>query len=197
MREEILKLKPESIFDVIPKEFFLEVGTHHDEYLKCGNYYEYYYGISKYYQPETILEIGVRYGYSLGSMIIGSDNVKKVVGIDCDDYVSNSLNVAEENIKKHVTKNLDYIFLNIDSHTINKFDEKYDLIHVDGDHTYDGKIKDLNLLKNSCKVAIIDDYIHLPQVRDAANDWIEENSTIISKVYLLDSIRGSLIIEFM
>lgn len=196
MKDLILSLKPDSIFDVVPSEFFLELGSTHDEYLKSNNYYEYYYAISKHYQPEKILEIGVRYGYSLGVMINGSNVVKKVVGIDCDDYVKNSLSVAEENIKKHIKPNLDYTFLNIDSHTISKFDDTYDLIHIDGDHSYDGKIKDLDLLKNACKVAIIDDYNFLPAVRKAADDWMNENKNLIKSSYILDSIRGTLVIEF-
>jgi predicted O-methyltransferase YrrM len=196
MKNLILELKPKSIFDVVKPEFFLELGTTHDEYLKSNNYYEYYYAISKHYQPKKILEIGVRYGYSLGVMVSGSNNIEKVVGIDCDDYEKNSLNVAEENIKKYIKTSLEYTFLNVDSHTITKFDDFYDLIHIDGDHSYEGKIKDLNLLKNSCKVAIVDDYNFLPQVRKAADEWVLNNSEIIKSYYILESIRGTLIIEF-
>lgn len=196
MKNEILNLKPESILDVMPQEFFFELGTEHDEYLKSNNYYEFYYAISKFYKPKKILEIGVRYGYSLGVMIKGSGLVEKVVGIDNDDYHQGSLSVAQNNLKKHVSSDLEYVFSNIDSHTIPKFDEYYDLIHIDGDHTYEGKLKDLDLLKNACKIAIIDDVYHIPDVSSAANDWMEKNKDIIKSSFLLDSMRGTLILEF-
>lgn len=197
MKNEILNLKPESIYDVVPQEFFFELGSEqHDDYLKCNNYYEFYYAISKFYKPKKILEIGVRYGYSLGSMIKGSGMVEKVVGIDNDDYNQDSLLVAQDNLKKHISSDLEYIFLKIDSHTIPKFDEYYDLIHIDGDHTYDGKLKDLDLLKNACKIAIIDDVHHIPDVSRASHDWMEKNKDIIKSSFILDSMRGTLILEF-
>jgi predicted O-methyltransferase YrrM len=192
----IEEIKPKSIFDVISSEFFFEIGTSHDEYLKCGNYYEYYYAISKYYKPKKVLEIGVRYGYSLGSIIKGSGAVKEVVGIDCDSYEKDSLSIAEKNIKKYIDKDINYTFLNQSSHIIKKLDQYYDLIHIDGDHSYEGKIQDLNLLIGSCGVAIVDDYHMAQQVRKAADDWISVNSSIIKSNYVINSIRGSLIIEF-
>ncbi len=76
--------------------------------------------------------------------------------------------------------------------------KKIDLIHIDGDHSYEGKIQDLNLLIGACNVAIIDDYGGgLPDVRRAADYWIEQNSTIIKNYFTLESIRGTLIIEFL
>jgi hypothetical protein len=198
MKGNILKLKPNSIFDIIDSEFFFELNTKHDEYLKSGIYYEYYYAISKYYNPKSILEIGVRYGYSMGCLIKGSDKIESVTGIDCDSYEKDSLLIAEKNIKKYIKDNIDFEFINKDSHSIEKLDKKFDLIHVDGDHSYQGKIQDLNLIKEACNVAIIDDYGGgLPDVRRATDHWIKQNSTLIKNHFVLDSIRGTLILEFL
>ena len=86
MIEQIYNLKPNSIYDVVDKSFFIEKDMNYD-YLppNCFDYYEIYYAISKYYKPSSILEIGVRYGYSLISMILGS-NVNYVEGWDIDLY---------------------------------------------------------------------------------------------------------------
>lgn len=198
MKESILQLKPNSIFEIISSNFFFELNTHHDEYLKGGIYYEYYYAISKFYQPKSILEIGVRYGYSLGCLIKGSDNIEHVTGIDCDFYEKNSLQIAEQNIKKFIKNNLNFQFLNIDSHSLNVLDKNFDLIHIDGDHSYEGKIADLNLIKNSCKVAVIDDYGGgLPEVRRAVDDWVKTNRFLIKTSFVIDSARGTLILEFL
>jgi len=193
--EKIEKLKPASIYDVIDPNFFIELGTSHDEYLLSKNYYEYYYAISKFYQPISILEIGVRFGYSLGSMVKGSNKIKKVVGIDLDSYEYNSLQVAESNIKKYINPNIDYNFYLKDSHDIIELDSFYDLIHVDGDHSYEGKIKDLNLAVNHCKTLIIDDYNQFEEVRNASDYWTEKNKEYIKKIYVLNSIRGTLVVE--
>ena len=71
----------ENILDLIPADIFaLELGIpEHDEYIRSGNCYEHYYELAKKYKPESILEIGTRYGYSLCSMVGGSmDTVKYV-----------------------------------------------------------------------------------------------------------------------
>lgn len=196
--EEINKLKPNSIFEIISEEFFFERNIKND-YLDCKRYYEYYYAISKFYQPSSILEIGVRFGYSLGSMVKASDKIQFVKGVDCEDpnYGSNTLKTAEINIKKYINSNIKYEFLLQDSHLIEKLDQKYDLIHIDGDHSYDGKIKDLNLTLDHCKILIIDDYSFFPEVTKAADDWCKVNSSKIKSNYTLDSIRGTLVIEFL
>jgi hypothetical protein len=195
VKEDILTLKPDSIYEVVPEQFFFELNTHHDEYLKSGNYYEHYYAISKFYQPSSILEIGVRFGYSLGTMIKASEKIKKVIGIDCDDYVANSLAVAEKNIKKFIQNGICFDFRNINSHSISKIEEYVDLIHIDGDHSYEGKIQDLNLVKNNGRILIVDDYISFSQVQQAANDWMRDNKNIIKNQFVIESIRGTLVIE--
>jgi len=195
--EKINKLKPNSIYDIISEDFFFERNIDND-YLDCKIYYEYYYAISKFYQPSSILEIGVRFGYSLGSMIKGSDKIEFVKGIDCEHpyYGVNTLKTAEANIKKYINSNIKYEFLLQDSHSIEKLDRKYDLIHIDGDHSYDGKIKDLNLTLDHCKVLIIDDYISNINVSEAVNYWYKINRNKIKSIYIINSIRGTLIIEF-
>ena len=83
--DEIYNLKPESIFDVADESVFFErKDIEHKGYINSGNCYELYYAISKYYNPDTILEIGTRNGYSLYSMMLGSNVLSKVVGYDKD-----------------------------------------------------------------------------------------------------------------
>jgi predicted O-methyltransferase YrrM len=197
MKEKILNLTPLSILDKINSDFFIEIDQEeHKSYIKSGNYYENYYALASYYQPKSILEIGVRYGYSLGTMISASNIIKKVTGIDNDEYSLGSLEVAKNNIKKYINSNIELNFSLQDSHKIEKL-EYHDMIHIDGDHSYDGKLQDLKLTIGACKVVIIDDYLQFSEVNRSTNTFISYNKDIIENTYVLDNhIRGTMIIEY-
>lgn len=197
MKEKILNLIPSSILDKVDNQFFIEIDQEqHKSYIKSGNYYENYYALSSYYQPKSILEIGVRYGYSLGSMISASNVIEKVTGIDNDEYSLGSLEIAKDNIKKYINSDVELNFSLQDSHKIDKL-EYHDMIHIDGDHSYDGKLQDLKLTINACKVVIIDDYLEFVDVNKSTNDFISYNKDIIKDTYILDNHpRGTMIIEY-
>lgn len=196
--EEILALKPDSIFNVANNEVFIEKndGSHAD-YMHCGNYYEIYYAIGKYYQPESILEIGVRYGYSLYSMMAACDNLKYVRGYDIDEYTCGSIEKANELISSVIPDTIDFLVENKDSQKVETLDRFYDLIHVDGDHSYNGKVHDLDLTKGKCKVLIIDDYNHIGDVKSATDKFVSENEDIIKRHFGIGSMRGTYVIEFV
>jgi predicted O-methyltransferase YrrM len=197
MKEKILNLIPSSILDKIDNQFFIEIDQEqHRSYIKSGNYYENYYALSSYYQPKSILEIGVRYGYSLGSMISASNVIEKVTGIDNDEYSLGSLEIAKDNIKKYINSDIELNFSLQDSHKIEKL-EYHDMIHIDGDHSYDGKLKDLKLTIGACKIVIIDDYLEFGDVNKSTNDFISYNKDLIENTYVLDNhSRGTMIIEY-
>jgi predicted O-methyltransferase YrrM len=197
MKEKVLNLTPSSILDKVDSKFFIEIEQEqHQSYIKSGNYYENYYALSSYYQPKSILEIGVRYGYSLGSMISASNVIEKVTGIDNDEYSLGSLEVAKDNIKKYINSNVELNFSLQDSHKIKKL-EYHDIIHIDGDHSYDGKLQDLKLTIDACKVVIIDDYLEFSDVNKSTNDFISYNKDLIENTYVLDNHpRGTMIIEY-
>lgn len=197
MKENILNLMPSSILDKVDSQFFIEINQEqHKSYIKSGNYYENYYALSSYYQPKSILEIGVRYGYSLGSMISASNVIEKVTGIDNDEYSLGSLEIAKDNIKKYINSDIELNFSLQDSHKIEKL-EYHDMIHIDGDHSYDGKLKDLKLTIGACKIVIIDDYLEFGDVNKSTNDFISYNKDLIENTYVLDNhSRGTMIIEY-
>ena len=197
MKEKVLNLTPQSILDKIDSNFFIEIDEkQHQSYIKSGNYYENYYALSSYYQPKSILEIGVRYGYSLGSMISASKVIEKITGIDNDEYIFGALDKAKENIKKYINSNVELNFSLQNSHDIEKL-EYHDIIHIDGDHSYDGKLKDLKLTIGACKIVIIDDYLEFGDVNKSTNDFISYNKDLIENTYVLDNHpRGTMIIEY-
>ena len=64
MINELFANKPESIFDVIPNEFFTKYDNW--DYTHSGNCFEWYYAIAKTIKPKTFMEIGVRFGFKIG-----------------------------------------------------------------------------------------------------------------------------------
>jgi len=199
---KLLAKKPNSIFDIISKDFFKEdLGLpQHDKYLYSGNYYEIYYALSAYYNPKSILEIGVRRGYSLISLIAGSDDVEYAEGWDIphhrnQNYVDNCLDGLDEKIKQFTSKEVSINLQYRNSQGIEKMERQFDLIHVDGAHERLDKIHDLNLIKDACKVVIIDDYkCHI--VGPACDFFVQQNLDIIENIHNIDSMFGTLILEF-
>lgn len=194
--QEIIALKPEYIFDVVNPDVFIEKDDpRHRDYMHCKNYYEVYYAIGKYYQPKSILEIGVRYGYSLYSIMAACENLEYVRGYDIDEYDSGSIETANKNISKVISDKINFKVENKNTQNLKSIRKKYDLIHIDGDHTFNGKLHDLNLVKNNCKVLVVDDYNHIREVKSAVEKFVSENEDIIEKNFIINSMRGTYIIE--
>jgi predicted O-methyltransferase YrrM len=188
-----------TILDLIPTDIFaLDLGVpEHDEYIKSGNCYEHYYELAKKYKPKSILEIGTRYGYSLCSMVAGSmDTVEYVEGWDDNSYHSNATKIAKINLKYILGYDKSWVIRIINSHEVKTLERNFDIVHIDGDHGYFGKLQDLNLVKNNCKVVIVDDYEYILEVHTATNEFLARNREIIKDWYIIDSFRGTFVIEF-
>lgn len=147
------------------------------------NYYNYYYSYGLHFKPKNIFEIGVRNGYTAYYLLLGS-NAQKFRGIDLETYVIGSNDFAIKLIKK-VCENSIITYGN--SHDLTSLDEKYDLIHIDGDHSYQGKIQDLELSLNNISdngVIVVDDYNDNvgKEVKNAV-DYFVESTGIHMKVY--------------
>ena len=99
--------------------------------------------IAREYRPKTILEIGVRAGYSAYAFIKGSGQVLKYTGIDLDDqamYGGPWLWYAEELL---ANLNVSWEIKKVDSQSLTEIRGLFDLIHIDGDHTYKGCLHDM------------------------------------------------------
>jgi len=200
--ESFESLKPNDVFDVVTRELFVEVGTEHDEYLRSLNCYEWYYAISKYYQPKSYFEIGVRLGYSMGTVITASDVIDHVLGWDNESYIKNSIERAKSTIEKYITcnrNNVNISIFNIDSQKESKLViGNYDMIHIDGDHRSNSVYHDCVLVKDSCKVLVIDDYNNntSEKTKNGIDRFMNEFSGVIKDNLYIPSIRGMMIIEF-
>lgn len=108
-------------------------------------------GIAREFRPRSICEIGVRAGYSAYAFIVGSGRVETYVGYDVDDramYGGPWLWWAEKLLDGF--HGLEWEILEEDSQALttlarNGVETQYDLIHVDGDHTREGCLHDMEL----------------------------------------------------
>lgn len=192
-----VEMKIKSIFDVLPYEVFAleRNAATMKECLDSNNCYEHYYNFTNEVKPKSILEIGVRHGYSLCSMFVGAQEQDVYLeGWDLEAYENNSQKIAEKNLLLCGAKN--YKLLICDSQKQTKIDKFFDIIHVDGDHTYEGALHDLELCTGKCKYIIVDDYTYYNEVKQATDFYIDKNQNIIQNTKFIDSYRGTMIITF-
>tara|TARA_B100000902_G_C27280337_1_gene901366 strand:- start:295 stop:984 length:690 start_codon:yes stop_codon:yes gene_type:complete len=225
MKERFEDYKPDSIFEHIPRDWFLK-QTLEEDYIDSGICYEYYYAIGEYYKPKTILEIGLLFGYSAAALILGAkQNIKVFDSYDIDAYLRGSYrkealgetihyDTDEIEFKDWSSNRIAYfklyellqeklpdndIQLNImlkDSTHLKYLDKNYDLIHIDGSHVYEVKLHDLQLTLGRCNVVVVDDYDFIPNIKLATDEFIGLNKEYILNTTHIKSYRGTMIIEY-
>lgn len=139
--------------------------------------YEMYYTIGARTCPLSILEIGVRFGYSLYCMCKGSYYINKIYGFDNEYDLEGSLEVARTRLRDwegslHLFK--------IDTQRAHSLpvDGTVDLAHIDGWHTEDGVYHDCQLVKPHLKKGsflLIDDVGDNDAVKAGADRFLAEH----------------------
>tara|TARA_A100001201_G_C4027227_1_gene182396 strand:- start:85 stop:771 length:687 start_codon:yes stop_codon:yes gene_type:complete len=224
MKERFEDYKPISIFEHIPRDWFLK-QTLEEDYIDSGNCYEYYYAIGDYYKPQTILEIGLLFGYSAAALILGAkENIKVFDSYDIDHYDRNFFAKSPGTLTEYDSSLIEYedwssnkiayyklhdlleekipgneISLNImlkDSRHLKYLDKNYDLIHIDGSHYYEDKLHDLQLTLGRCNVVVVDDYDFIESNKRAVDEFIDLNKKYILNINHVKSFRGTMIIEY-
>lgn len=164
-------------------------------------YYPYYVNLAKLLKPRSILEIGSLQGFSLISMAEGCANIKSLTWIDSEMYLPSSNQMCYENVQ--------YFFKNFRTSSkipqmrffTNSWDAlslkgkiEVDLIHIDGEHTYEGKLRDLaacSLLQP--RYIILDDYFNTMN-HQAIDYWAKHNRL---NFFVIDTFnRGLAVFDF-
>ena len=222
--DNINKHKPESIFEHIRRDWFLK-QTLQEDYIDSGTCYEYYYAFGAYYKPKSILEIGVLYGYSAASLILGAhQNIELFDGWDIDfyfkdnfktdpfgdpqyyqgeiefsDWSSNKIayfKLHELLNEKIPNHKIDTNIITKNSQLVNYIHKHYDMIHIDGGHLEHEKLHDLKLTLGRCGVVIVDDYDFIDAVKEVTDKFVDDHSNYILNTNHVKSFRGTLIIEY-
>lgn len=179
----------------------LQAQDINEDYLQDSKCYAWYYAIGQYYLPESILEIGCRFGYSLLSLLKGVATKKSLSGtwataVDNESYVPGSMKIVAECLSKLGLAG--YALLKADtrkelSQTMTL--SKANMVHVDADHTEQGAYNDVRRAWDLCLpggVILVDDVDYLPEVGKAVSKFcVEKELTLIH----LMTFRGLAILE--
>lgn len=173
MLTDIFKYRMQCEFDVSVH------GYEHDPMLDCMEewkpQYRIKWAIAKALMPSSILEIGVRYGYSAFAFLDACPS-SEYLGIDNDSDssggVSGSLRWAQLKLKQYENARA----VKNDTQTMTGLPgETWDLIHVDGQQDGAGTIHDLNLAVEQAHWILIDGYWWTPTNFKAINEWLWKN----------------------
>ena len=170
-----------------------------------SNLYPVLYNIVKEKDPEVILEIGTRYGYSLAVMLDAGKKIRKAVSIDmnddfCHGGVSGAFIAAQHRLCKlknsgRWSANLQFVDCNTQKVNVLSLDVRFDLAYIYGDHSFDGCIHDLNLvlpLMNTGGWIVVDD-IDYCKLRSPVDSWIKAHE-FEHKYYSDEGGRGRYVI---
>ena len=160
--------------------------------------YQLKWAISKALAPDSILEIGVRYGYSAFAFL-GATPGCWYLGLDNDGDesggVRGSLKWAASKLRNYAKASV----LKTDTQKLDKLPgDVWDLIHVDGKQTGASTNHDMSLALNQARYILIDGYWWTDVNFDAINDWLMLNKKDIEWHIVINdagSVYGDVLIK--
>ena len=157
-----------------------------DDYLVATDTYAWYRAIAESLAPQRILEFGVRYGYSGIAMIQGAigAGVTEIVytGVDGEKDGVLSNDIAEANLTRYTphvsiihwdTTDIWGAYAEI---TKKSGGTRYDIVHVDGDHSVRGVSAELTLAEMCLKPGgylLVDD-MDVSHIQKAVSSFYEK-----------------------
>lgn len=190
------------MFDVTP---FLKPGDPFvaefaHKMLVFKEYYDLKHRVARFIEPRSIVEIGVRAGYSAAAFLTGAYVGTRYRGYDADMIKSDGLHGGVPGYTAWAAHMLhDYFPQHLIE--IRQLDTQatplglvgvWDFGHIDGDHSEAGCYQDLCSLEAHVRWLLVDDYHFIPDVRRAVDKFLRqrgyENMTI-------NSLRGEKLIK--
>jgi 2-polyprenyl-3-methyl-5-hydroxy-6-metoxy-1,4-benzoquinol methylase len=159
-------------------------------------YYKTKWAIGRVLQPASILEIGVRYGYSAAAFLHGSPDATYLgLDLDCDDFggVKGAIQWARK-----ITDRFSANFLVADSQSMNSFPGGvYDLVHVDGQQDGDGSFHDLELAVRQGRYVLADGFFWTQSNFQAMSYFLYRNRDLIEFYGVIPGYAGELLIKVL
>lgn len=170
-----------------------------DDAGQIERYYATKAAIAAWLRPRSVVEIGVRAGYSALAFFMGHP-FEMYTGLDADlghwGGVKGYLTHASAMIRREFGRAAcQSIVQRADTQRLTVLPaERFDLAHVDGDHGWQGATHDITLcLDAGTRYVCVDDYEFVPAVRAAAEDVVSARG--LEAVFVSDGgYRGNLII---
>jgi cephalosporin hydroxylase len=141
------------------------------------------------YDPDRVIEIGTRCGYSLLAFHVAAKRHPRFLCID--GYVDEDSSACVRHWEQVVTSiGIDAQLVVVNSHAIMSLPPA-DFAHVDGDHSYEGALADLRLVAH-VPVILADDCCN-PDVERAVEQFCLETGR--EPVYFHDGLRKAAVLE--
>lgn len=158
------------------------------------SYYRMKAAITQALQPATILEIGVRYGYSGAAFLHGCPTAHYTgVDLDADSFggTKGAINWA-----RRILPDGQYELVVANTQTMTRLPGGvYDLIHVDGQQDGDGTFHDLEMAIRQGRHVLVDGYLWTAQNFRAASEFLLQHKDIIDYYAVIPSYAGELLIK--
>ncbi len=149
-----------------------------DDWVTNPNYYPLYHRLFRetaaLRSDQRLLEIGVRTGYVGVCFARAVEGSSYYLGVDPNLYLPDGLARAKATFAMLGAKDPRFRFRCLFGYSDNPTIQrrlrempKFDLIHIDGDHTLRGKLVDLDLARQLTTpegLVLVDDYLHIPDV---------------------------------
>ena len=133
--------------------------------------------------PKRVCEIGVRAGYSAFTVLSANPDAH-VLGIEANlDHEKEDAHGGQKGFYRHALQILepfDFELLLVNSHDI-KLLPRFDLIYVDGDHSFNGCLSDLELVEKSTDQILVDDYESIAPVREACHEFLKTRPEFVAE----------------
>jgi len=166
------------------------------EYLfpEWVKYYQLKYAISQAIQPKSILETGVRFGYSAITFLEASPDASYVgIDIDSESYggVKGAINWAKKIMQEYKTE-----FIIEDTTKMKSFPgEFYDLIHVDAQQDGDGTFGDLEKALEKGRYILVDGYFWSKPNMLSSTYFLDKYKEFIEYALIIPGYAGELLIK--
>jgi len=165
------------------------------------DYYRVKYAIAKAIQPKTIIEIGVRAGYSAWAFLTACPKAT-YYGFDAENGNHGGNGGPYSWWAQRILSERGFrfkVFAPYDTQCHGKLPKSADFYHVDGDHTTDGVYHDMKICFDDMDVGsymLIDDYnyVEAAAVRVGVDRWLDKHHHYVSWSHY-PSLRGEVLVR--
>ena len=165
-------------------------------FTQWTDYYKLKWAIAHVLKPTSVLEVGVRFGYSAIAFLEGHPPAR-YAGIDLDTDLYGGVKGAIL-WAKEITESYDAEFIVADTQKMERFPGGlYDLIHVDGQQDGDGSFHDLELAIQQSSYVLVDGYLWTRQNFMAISDFLLRYRDRIEWYGVIPGYAGELLIKVL
>lgn len=171
----ILEMTTLATLHQLPYHAWFDAG---EQWCQQPDCYPMYTAAAKVIRPESILEIGAFEGLGLVSFILGYEP-QTISWIDNESYGPNTNQRCRDNLEQLRCQGYTRFRIRDVAYTLHAAQRRhYDLVHIDGDHSYAGSLLSLVWAYAHCsaRVMLVDDATNAaqwPEVRRACDAFAD------------------------